>query len=190
MTTPELVSIDTLLDRTRALIRVTESPVPSDPQGMIEAEDAFANAYNDFKYEHPIIDWLYTYLRARDYADPNYCAAPQTRKPIDAADIRDIYETLVKHCFRLQATSDLARRLRQFEKIMGNVRKFVAAAAGQDGPWSEPDTPKRWAIVFKVKPPTFKRWVKAGKVRAKVLSDRSYQVHLEDLPQSNGGPAK
>ncbi|MBN2579533.1 MAG: hypothetical protein JXB10_11135 [Pirellulales bacterium] len=60
----------------------------------------------------------------------------------------------------------------------------------QDGPWSEPDTPKRWATKFKISATTFKRWVKSGKIRAKPLSDRSYQVCLEDLPQSESDTTK
>jgi hypothetical protein len=54
--------------------------------------------------------------------------------------------------------------------------------ASSDGPWSTPDTPSRLAERFQVTAPTFKRWVKTGKIRAKKLSDRSYQVHVGDLP--------
>jgi hypothetical protein len=61
----------------------------------------------------------------------------------------------------------------------------LPAKSNQDGPWSEPDTPTRWAKRFKVKPKTFKRYVTNGKIRAKKLSDRSYQVNLADLPQSH-----
>lgn len=51
-----------------------------------------------------------------------------------------------------------------------------------DGPWSPPDSPGRWAKLFKVNPRTFKRHVAAGKIRGKRLSDRLYQVHVGDLP--------
>jgi hypothetical protein len=50
------------------------------------------------------------------------------------------------------------------------------------GPWSTADNPTRWAKQFKISPRTFKRHVKDGKIRAKMLSDRLYQVHLDDLP--------
>ena len=67
------------------------------------------------------------------------------------------------------------------EKLGGQVA--AADKPEQDGPWSKPDTPTRWALQFQVGPATFKRWVKTEKIRAKKLSDRSYQVHLADLPQ-------
>ncbi len=48
--------------------------------------------------------------------------------------------------------------------------------------WSEPDSPKRWAIVFGVSSDTIKRRFKDGTIRAKKLSDRSYQVDRRDIP--------
>jgi hypothetical protein len=57
------------------------------------------------------------------------------------------------------------------------VRKALA-----DGPWSKPDSPKRWAGQFGISDRTFKRRVEDGTIRAKVLSDRLYQIHLGDLP--------
>jgi hypothetical protein len=50
--------------------------------------------------------------------------------------------------------------------------------------WSEPDTPKRWARQFRVHVSTFKRWVKNGKILVKKLSDRSYRLDVDDLPNT------
>jgi hypothetical protein len=47
---------------------------------------------------------------------------------------------------------------------------------------SKPDTPSRWGIKFGFSAKTFLRRVKSGKIRAKKLSDKSYQVNLDDLP--------
>ncbi len=53
------------------------------------------------------------------------------------------------------------------------------------GPWSTADSPTRWAKQFKISPRTFKRRVKDGEIRAKRLSDRLYQIHLDDLPKQD-----
>ncbi len=53
---------------------------------------------------------------------------------------------------------------------------------GQDGPWSQSDTPSRWAKRFKISSRTFVRYVRDGKIRARKLSNKSYQVHLACLP--------
>jgi hypothetical protein len=53
------------------------------------------------------------------------------------------------------------------------------------GPWSTANTPTQWAKQFKICARTFKRRVKDGKIRAKVLSDRLYQVHLDDMPKQD-----
>ena len=51
------------------------------------------------------------------------------------------------------------------------------------GPWSEPDSPSRWAKVFKISPATFVRHVRGGRIHAKKLSDKSYQVALSNIPR-------
>ena len=48
--------------------------------------------------------------------------------------------------------------------------------------WSKPDSPTRWAIVFDISAQTFKRRVKDGKIRAKKLSSKSYQIDIQDIP--------
>ena len=58
----------------------------------------------------------------------------------------------------------------------------LEVAAGE-GPWSRPDTPTRWGKVFGVSGDTMKRRFKDGSIRNKKLSDRNYQVHLDDLPK-------
>ena len=54
-----------------------------------------------------------------------------------------------------------------------------------DVSWSAADTPTRWAKVFRISAKSFKRRVKEGKIRAKPLSDRSYQVDTRDIPKSD-----
>jgi hypothetical protein len=73
--------------------------------------------------------------------------------------------------------------LRRLDEFMEDPEGPQVRAEHLNGPWSKADTPTRWAKLFGVSAQTFKRWVKAGKIRVKELSDRSYQVHLEDLPQ-------
>jgi hypothetical protein len=74
--------------------------------------------------------------------------------------------------------------LRQQEALRVTQEQATPPAA-DDGPWSKPDTPSRWARVFKVSSRTFIRWVKAERIHAKKLSDRSYQVRLTDLPEQS-----
>jgi hypothetical protein len=57
-----------------------------------------------------------------------------------------------------------------------------AAPAASDGPWSKPDSPKRWGKAFGFSSDTFIRRCQDGSIRHKKLSDRSYQVHVDDLP--------
>lgn len=56
-----------------------------------------------------------------------------------------------------------------------------AATPGQ-GPWSTPDSPSRWAKRFKCSVDTFQRWADEGTIRVRKLSDRSYQLHVDDVP--------
>jgi len=55
-----------------------------------------------------------------------------------------------------------------------------ASEAG--GPWSKPDTPKRWSKVFGVSVDTVKRQFKKGEIPNRKLSDRSYMVRLDCIP--------
>ena len=57
-----------------------------------------------------------------------------------------------------------------------------AAKADQAGPWSKQDTPSRWGKKFGCSADTFIRRYEDGTIRAKKLSDRSYQVHVDDIP--------
>ena len=65
----------------------------------------------------------------------------------------------------------------------------LPASSEKDGRWSQPDSPSRWAKVFNMSPATFKRHVKGGKIRVDKLSDRSYRVHVDCLPQPQPAPA-
>jgi len=61
------------------------------------------------------------------------------------------------------------------------ARKIQIAVVG---PWSEPDTLKRWAKKFQVTPKTLSRWAKSGRrIRIKKLSRTSWCIHVEDLPR-------
>jgi hypothetical protein len=85
---------------------------------------------------------------------------------------------------KLIARVALARGVDWREIVNMPLARFVEATAKQqDGPFSTDDSPSRWAKQFKMSARTFKRRVKDGKIRAKILSDRSYQVHLDDLPK-------
>ncbi len=48
--------------------------------------------------------------------------------------------------------------------------------------YSEEDTPSNWARRFCISVDTFKRRVKAGKIRAVKITSKSYRVHKDDLP--------
>jgi hypothetical protein len=49
-------------------------------------------------------------------------------------------------------------------------------------PWTKSDTPTRWGKAFGFSADTFIRRCEDGLIRHKRLSDRSYQVHSDDLP--------
>jgi hypothetical protein len=48
--------------------------------------------------------------------------------------------------------------------------------------WTTPDSPQRWAKVFGFSVDTLKRRFKAGQIRHKKLSTKSYQIAVDDLP--------
>jgi len=52
------------------------------------------------------------------------------------------------------------------------------------GPWSEPDGPSQWARRFRYSVDTLKRRVNKGAIRIKVLSSKSWQIHVDDLPKT------
>lgn len=51
-----------------------------------------------------------------------------------------------------------------------------------DGPWSQPDSPSQWAKKFKVSLDTLTRWEKAGKIKVRKLTTKSWQIRVADLP--------
>jgi hypothetical protein len=61
-------------------------------------------------------------------------------------------------------------------------RQLVVEPDNASGPWSEPDSPARWAKKFKCSAKTFVRHVESRAILAKKLSDKSYQVALSDIP--------
>ena len=48
--------------------------------------------------------------------------------------------------------------------------------------WSQADSPTQWAKVFGCHRDTFIARCKRGEIRHQKLSDRSYKVHVDDLP--------
>ncbi len=48
--------------------------------------------------------------------------------------------------------------------------------------WSKVDSPKAWAGHFGVSARTFTRWIKAGKIRVKVIDPKNIMVDLRDMP--------
>lgn len=68
-------------------------------------------------------------------------------------------------------------------------RSALTATAGwlgfraKDGPWSRPASPQEWARVFNVSRDTIVGYFTDGKIQAKKLSDRVYQVYVDHLPQ-------
>jgi hypothetical protein len=80
--------------------------------------------------------------------------------------------------------------LLDFEHALLKARAFVQKlmADEQIGPWSEPDSPSRWAKRFKISARSFIRHVEKGIIRARKLSDKSYQVALADIPKPQASP--
>jgi hypothetical protein len=125
--------------------------------------------------------------RVRASATDAGAEAGQGDKPMDGVSNRDATAAIPA------ATSTVGEFAEWFEetevskdysKGVANDKADKPAAGPQDGgPWSVADSPTRWAKLFKISPKTFKRRVKDGKIRAKRLSDRLYQVHLGDLPK-------
>lgn len=48
---------------------------------------------------------------------------------------------------------------------------------------STPQSPADWARLFKCGSKTFTRWVREKRIRAKKLTTKSYQVHVDDIPK-------
>ncbi len=65
----------------------------------------------------------------------------------------------------------------------GGAINITAGSQSPDGPWSKPDRPSEWAKVFGVDARTFSRWVKAGKIPAKVIDEKNVMVRLDAIPQ-------
>jgi hypothetical protein len=83
--------------------------------------------------------------------------------------------------FRINQERRRRERERQEPRITGTAKSLPTLA--DDGPWSEPDTPSRWAKRFGVSWDTLKRRFAEGAIRHKKLSSKSYQIHVNDLPK-------
>lgn len=69
---------------------------------------------------------------------------------------------------------------RIYRKLL-TILEFNTAASEVER-YSAPDTPQRWAKKYKHSTKTMVRWFATQKIRNKKHSDRSYSVHLDDLP--------
>jgi len=76
---------------------------------------------------------------------------------------------------------------RMLHEALNLAEDAVAAADDerQQGPWTNPDSPTRWAKVFGVSVDTIKQWFREQKIRNKKLGAKSYRVHVEELPKSD-----
>ena len=122
-------------------------------------------------------------------------AADVLRHAGEIVQASGIYEELstlpdeITNWNRLEEYHDATREAaEQVKAILTAIRPEasggpLATDDEQGGPWSQADAPKCWGKVFGFSAATFIRRVKAGTIRAKKLSDKSYQVHLGDIPQ-------
>lgn len=91
--------------------------------------------------------------------------------------------TIEREAVKSSIESKLRDALILRDKLRLKASEIRHAAGGDAGPWSKPDSPSRWATKFGISPKTFKRHVDAKKIRAKRLSDKLYQVHVDDVPE-------
>ncbi len=52
----------------------------------------------------------------------------------------------------------------------------------KDGPWSKPRSPSEWGNIFRCASKTVVERFEDGVYRNRKLADRSYQVHVDDVP--------
>jgi hypothetical protein len=89
---------------------------------------------------------------------------------------------------RLKKAKELRRLRKARNAVSSDEQKRTTDEQG--GPWSKPDSPSRWAKVFKMSTRTFIRHVEKGVIHAKRLSDKSYQVALSDIPKPQASPPR
>jgi hypothetical protein len=125
---------------------------------------------------------------AEDRGTPdNYFAGIDDLHVLSPDDLRDTLIDVYARPVSEWAVKEIEfARVKEFQAWID--REWAAASSApakdnQDGLFSTADSPTRWAKQFKISPKTFKRRVRDGKIRAKSLSDRLYQVHLDDLPK-------
>lgn len=71
---------------------------------------------------------------------------------------------------------------RMHKYVVAAIRGYTVDSSIEPTRWSAADTPKRWAKQYGFSERTLKRRFKDGKIRCKMLSDRRYQIHIDDLP--------
>jgi hypothetical protein len=68
------------------------------------------------------------------------------------------------------------------------LRQWAGFIEAQDTPrpdeieWTRADGPSKWAKLFGISPRSFIRLVEAGRIRARALTSKLYQVAIKDLP--------
>lgn len=121
--------------------------------------------------------------------------APERQRNVEEADeYQDVVDCLLRELNALESPGPTepppAREATDGEAsaavMPGSPPAVPAAASPRDPPAGVPlttaDSPTRWAKLFAVSVSTFKRRCGDGRIRCKKLSDRSYQVAIEDLP--------
>jgi hypothetical protein len=81
---------------------------------------------------------------------------------------------------RLPARPAILRTLDELIKDLGGQ---PAPGSQSDGPWSKPDGPSQWAKAFGYSVDTLMRRFKAGTIRHKKETSKSYRIHVNDLPK-------
>ncbi|MCX7429063.1 MAG: hypothetical protein NTW96_25980 [Planctomycetia bacterium] len=72
----------------------------------------------------------------------------------------------------------------EIECEWASARAGVSATSETDE-YSRERTPLQWAKLFHVHRDTFVKRCREGKIRARKLSDKSYRVHVDDLPRDH-----
>lgn len=124
------------------------------------------------------------------FAVPQLAVLPQGRFLTEGRAV----DWLLKHGFPVPAEIDISERYAPLpaasvRSISGDApTRSVSDEAEEigmplpDGPWSEADSPKRWAKRFGLSWDTLKKRFREQKIRHQKLSDRSYRIHRDDLP--------
>lgn len=117
-----------------------------------------------------ITEW-WNLARRIEGTPPPMPSVEGTQEAVDAADV------LLRWC-------DPADGRTQQRAASEPVAVAAKPEPLQDGPWSNPDGPQQWARMFGFSVDTLKRRFKAGKIRHKKHTTKSYSIHVDDVPKA------